>query len=104
MSGYRDVKLTTTTTVSSGAGGSAWGSGVFRNDISSHDSQENLRFVDDHDRRPVEKNGFNVQKVCIVACSLLVVTTIIMGLIDTFISSESGNVTNVSNSTQLLSV
>ncbi len=103
MSGYRDVKLTTTTTVSSGAGGSAWGSGVFRNDISDNESQENLRFVDDHDRRPVEKNGFNVQKVCIVACSLLVVTTIVMGLIDTFISSESGNVTNVSNSTQLLS-
>ena len=103
MSGYRDVRLTTATTVSSGGGGSAWGSRVFRNDISDNDSQENLRFVDDHDRRPVEKNGFNVQKVCIVACSLLAITTIVMASIDSFISSESGNVTNISNSTQLLS-
>lgn len=101
MSGYSDVRMTTST-VSSGGGGSAWGSGVFRNDIQRDDRHERISFVDDHDRRPVEKNGFNINKVCYIACSVLTLTSLAMVLIDLIVPTGYGNSTNSSNTTQLL--
>ena len=103
MSGYRDVRVTTST-VGSVGGGSAWGSGVFRNNVLDDNSQENVRFVDDHDRRPDEKSGFNIQKVSIISCSLLIIVTIAMVSINLFIPGNTSNSTNLTNSTQLLSV
>lgn len=99
MSGYSDVRMTTST-VSSGGGGSAWGSGVFRNDILRDNQQERMSFVDDHERRPPEKNGFHVNKVCYVACAIMIITSIAMIVIDQVIPMKTGNSTNSSNTTQ----
>ena len=102
MSGYRDVRLTTS--VSSGGGGSAWGSGVFRNNI--NDNSEKLNFIDQHDRTPVEQNGFHIKKVCIIACSVLAVATVLMVVVDKIIVRQTRNATNATNTTifsQLLS-
>ena len=101
MSGYSDVRMTTST-VSSGGGGSAWGSGVFRSDIQRDDQHERISFVDDHDRRPPEKNGFHVNKVCYIACSVLVLTSVAMLMIELVAPTKIGNSTNSSNMTQLL--
>lgn len=101
MSGYNDVKMTTST-VSSGGGGSAWGSRVFRNDIQKDIQHERISFIDDHDRKPPEKNGFHVGKVCYIACSILVLTSIVMVVIDCVVPTTIGNSTNSSNTTQLL--
>ena len=102
MSGYRDVRMTTST-VSSGGGGSAWGSGVFRNTISREESQENISFVDDHDRTPIEKHGFNIKTVCCAASSFLVIVTVSMIVVEFMISGKiNRNSTNHTNFTQLL--
>ena len=102
MSGYRDVRMTTST-VSSGGGGSAWGSGVFRNTISREESQENVSFVDDHDRTPIERHGFNIKTVCCATSSFLVIVTISMIIIEFIISTSiSNNSTNHTNYTYLL--
>ena len=101
MSGYSDVRMTTST-VSSGGGGSAWGSGVFRNDIQRDSQHERMSFVDDHERRPPEKNGLHVNKVCYVACAVMIVTSVAMILIDLAIHVKTGNSTNSTNTTQLL--
>jgi len=102
MSGYRDVRMTTST-VSSGGGGSAWGSGVFRDTISREEHQENVSFVDDHDRTPIERHGFNVKTVCCATSSFLVIVTISMIVVEFVISGKiNNNSTNHTNFTQLL--
>ena len=98
MSGYRDVTFTTST-VSSGGGGSALGSGVFRSDISDGDHQETMRFVDDNDRRPVEKHELNLGKVCLVAGLVLFVTTVFMVSVSLLTDGSSSNSTNFTNLT-----
>ncbi len=90
MSGYNDVRFSSST-VSSGGGGSAWGS------RSGTNSSERHAFVDDHDRTPVENNKLEIRKICFISCSVLTMLTVVMLLIN--VAGYGGNGNNSTNGT-----
>ena len=96
MSEYNDVRFSSST-ASSGGGGSAWGSRS-----ATHNSSERRTFIDDHDRTPIQNNGLDIRKACFISCSIMMILTAVMLLVDIIGYGGSNNATNATNATKML--
>lgn len=94
MSGYRDVRSADSITDGASRGRGDWA--------------ERATFIDDHDRTPVQRDCFDIKRIAMISCGILVVITIIMLCIDLGRGSDGSNSSNSSNVTnytdKLLSV
>jgi hypothetical protein len=75
MSGYRDVSFTSS--------------------LNGRRAVENVTFLDDHDRQPLEKSMLSIRRVCVVTISLFSVFAFIIIYINIATKDVTGqNMTN----------